>query len=72
MTLSDHLLSCKFQKSLKDSKEGLLDEETEDHLSFGLNERARNMTVKHQLGNYSFLYLEISNDLPDIEATVIV
>ena len=26
-----------------------------------------NMTVKYQLENYSFLYLELSNNLPDIK-----
>ena len=30
------------------------------------------MLVKHQLESYSFLYLEQSNDVPDIEKTMII
>ena len=29
-----------------------------------------NMIVKNHLENYSFLHLELSNDLPDIETTI--
>ena len=30
------------------------------------------MIVKYQLESYSFLYLELSNNVPDIEKTMII
>ena len=31
-----------------------------------------NIIVKHQFENYSLLYLELNNDLPIMEATIII
>ena len=36
---------------------------------YGLNQRAKNMMVKYQLENHSFLYLELSNDMLEVETT---
>ena len=32
----------------------------------------KNIIVKHQFENYSLLYLELNNDLPIMEATIII